>query len=282
MKSKLIILLVFILALPFTGLAQMAINQTGNNPDTSAMLEITHAKKGILIPRINLTSLTDATTIPLPATSLLVYNTNAALAPGVGFYFNSGTTGSPVWMKLVTLTNTGNIVNTGTLTNNGVVSSVVNGETVKLERSPMGEVSMTSNATATTITTQNTYTKVAGTTTFPADNYQFSDGGTSNRLTYTGPNMKMFHIAATLSFSASTTNSIVKAVIFKNNTPLSNGTVTLKLGNSGDIVSTAIHVAITLSTNDYLELRIMNTSGTGTITVVDMNMFALGMSMGMD
>lgn len=79
----------------------IAVNSTGNNPDGSAMLDVSSTNKGLLIPRISLSSLTDAVTIATPAHSLLVYNTNAALSGGVGFYYNSGTTGSPTWSKLL-------------------------------------------------------------------------------------------------------------------------------------------------------------------------------------
>lgn len=84
----------------------LGINTTGAVPDASAMLDVVSASKGLLIPRVSLTSLSDGTTISNPATSLLVFNTNAALADGTGFYFNSGTAGSPAWTKLVT-SNTG-------------------------------------------------------------------------------------------------------------------------------------------------------------------------------
>ena len=69
-------------------------------PDPSAMLDVNAANKGLLIPRVALVSLSDAVTIPSPATSLLVYNTNAALPGGVGFYYNSGK-GSAIWVKLL-------------------------------------------------------------------------------------------------------------------------------------------------------------------------------------
>lgn len=82
----------------------VAINTTGNAPDVSAMLDIVSSTKGLLLPRVSLTSTTDATTIATPATSLLVYNTNAGLtgdnADGVGYYYNAGTSGSPSWTKL--------------------------------------------------------------------------------------------------------------------------------------------------------------------------------------
>lgn len=83
----------------------IAINTSGNAPDVSAMLDIVNTAKGLLLPRVSLVSTTDASTIATPATSLLVYNTNASItgadANGVGFYYNSGTSASPVWKKLV-------------------------------------------------------------------------------------------------------------------------------------------------------------------------------------
>lgn len=83
----------------------VAINTTGNAPDISAMLDIVNSSKGVLLPRVSLVSTTDASTIATPATSLLVYNTNASItgddADGVGFYYNSGTTVAPVWTRLV-------------------------------------------------------------------------------------------------------------------------------------------------------------------------------------
>ncbi len=69
-------------------------------PDASARLDITAPNKGLLIPRVALTSLTDAVTITAPANSLLVYNTNVAVPGGAGFYYNSGN-GSAIWVKLL-------------------------------------------------------------------------------------------------------------------------------------------------------------------------------------
>ncbi|HMT73171.1 MAG TPA: hypothetical protein PKA77_03830 [Chitinophagaceae bacterium] len=83
----------------------VAINTDGSTPDESAMLDIVNSAKGLLIPRVSLTSTTDATTITTPATSLLIYNTNAfisgAYAAGAGYYYNAGTTVVPSWRRLV-------------------------------------------------------------------------------------------------------------------------------------------------------------------------------------
>ena len=75
----------------------VGINGTGAVPNISAMLDVTATNKGILIPRVALVSNTDAVTIPIPATGLMVFNTTAGLACGTGYYYNSGTPASPVW-----------------------------------------------------------------------------------------------------------------------------------------------------------------------------------------
>jgi hypothetical protein len=92
----------------FTGIAllltvaasaqNVAVNATGATADPSAILDVNATNAGLLVPRINLASLTDAATIANPTTSLLVYNTNAAL--GTGYYYNSGTPAAPVWTSL--------------------------------------------------------------------------------------------------------------------------------------------------------------------------------------
>lgn len=81
----------------------VGINSTGAIPNISAGLDIDYTNKGLLIPRVALTSTTDAVTVPTPTTSLLVYNTNAAMTNGsIGYYYNSGTTTVPAWLKLIT------------------------------------------------------------------------------------------------------------------------------------------------------------------------------------
>ena len=56
--------------------AQTAINNTGNNPDASAMLDVSASAQGILLPR--LTSV-QRNAIPSPAAGLLIYNTTTHL-----------------------------------------------------------------------------------------------------------------------------------------------------------------------------------------------------------
>ncbi len=63
------------------------------NPHPSAGLDIDYTNKGFLLPRVSLQSNTDIVTVPNPATSLLVYNTNPTMVngTGVGFYYWDGT-----------------------------------------------------------------------------------------------------------------------------------------------------------------------------------------------
>jgi hypothetical protein len=73
-------------------------------PNASSLLEMNSVNKGLLIPRVALTGSTDGTTIALPETSLLVYNTatNGAAPVNVspGYYYNAGTPTVPNWIRL--------------------------------------------------------------------------------------------------------------------------------------------------------------------------------------
>ena len=76
----------------------VGINTTGAVPDASAALDIDYANKGLLIPRVALTSTTDVITIPAPTTSLLVYNNNAAMTGGaLGYWYWDGT----AWVQAI-------------------------------------------------------------------------------------------------------------------------------------------------------------------------------------
>lgn len=78
----------------------VSISPTGNAPDNSAALDIRdYTNKGLLIPRIALTSNTDVTTIPSPALSLLVYNTGTGGLTPAGYYYWDGSK----WVRLVTM-----------------------------------------------------------------------------------------------------------------------------------------------------------------------------------
>ena len=70
--------------LPSTQAQNVGISATGVAPDASAMLDINSDSSGILIPRVSLTDTADQATITSPATSIIVYNANAAMTGGNG------------------------------------------------------------------------------------------------------------------------------------------------------------------------------------------------------
>jgi hypothetical protein len=78
--KRLFILMIFLL--PLTINAQqpgVAINNTGNPPDPSAMLDVSASKMGVLIPRI---SILDLPAFPAPGLLVYVYD----LDPGFWYY----------------------------------------------------------------------------------------------------------------------------------------------------------------------------------------------------
>lgn len=76
----------------------VGINSSGNAPHASAGLDVNFTDKGLLIPNIALTSSSDITTIPSPATSLLVYNTANVSDVTEGYYYFNGS----AWVRLAT------------------------------------------------------------------------------------------------------------------------------------------------------------------------------------
>ncbi|MEZ4874605.1 MAG: hypothetical protein R2793_03920 [Flavobacteriaceae bacterium] len=94
-------LLFAILILPiFFGYSQVGIGTT--TPDPSSSLEVSATDKGILIPQVALSDVTNTMLdgVNTAATGLLIYNTNAATTggSGVGYYYFNGTQ----WERLST------------------------------------------------------------------------------------------------------------------------------------------------------------------------------------
>lgn len=94
--------LLLILAFSISTYSQnVGINTSGSPADNSSMLDVNASDKGILIPRVALSNVVNASTpINAPAIGLLVFNTNASVAGGYGegFYYWSGS----AWTKIAT------------------------------------------------------------------------------------------------------------------------------------------------------------------------------------
>jgi microcystin-dependent protein len=87
---KTLIILTSLMLLAAVNHAQVAINNNGNNPAASAMLDVTSTTRGILVPRM---TSTQRSAIASPATGLMVYQTNA---PN-GYYYYNGT----IWKQAI-------------------------------------------------------------------------------------------------------------------------------------------------------------------------------------
>ena len=106
-------LTIAMVTLGVTSFAQtVGVNTDGNPADPSALLDVRSTDKGMLIPRMDMTA-RDA--IASPATGLLIYQTDNT----AGFYYNSGTPGSPVWTMISSSANTTGTQN-GVLVGQGV------------------------------------------------------------------------------------------------------------------------------------------------------------------
>jgi hypothetical protein len=81
--------------------AQTGIGTT--TPNASAKLDVYSTNKGFLPPRVTLTSVSDATTIPSPAEGLLVYNLGS-VGLQAGYYYWNGAN----WATIATATSAGN------------------------------------------------------------------------------------------------------------------------------------------------------------------------------
>ncbi len=88
------ILTTFVLAVTFTcnnSYSQsLSVNTDGTAADSSAILDVKSATKGVLIPRV---TIAQKNAIVLPAVGLLVYQTDS----DTGFYYYNGT----VWLLLL-------------------------------------------------------------------------------------------------------------------------------------------------------------------------------------
>jgi hypothetical protein len=94
MKRGIVIIALFLVFL--SGNAQTGIGTT--TPDASAKLDVSATNKGLLPPRVTLTSGSDTTTISSPATGLLIYNTGNNVALQAGYYYWNGSS----WATIAT------------------------------------------------------------------------------------------------------------------------------------------------------------------------------------
>lgn len=139
-----------------------------------------------------------------------------------------------------------------------------------------GEMYLT--ATALTALTATTPAKAAGTTQLSTGitNVDF-DHPASNRLRYTGAVTKSAHIACSFSVTSSGNGKLYEFTVAKNGTPIPGSEVQRKIGTGADVGTGAIHTAVDLAQNDYLELWVENLTDGTDATIETLNLFAMMM-----
>ncbi|MBX7047148.1 MAG: hypothetical protein K1X86_15065 [Ignavibacteria bacterium] len=136
MKTSFLFLLFFIFAFSNVNFGQgVGVNSSSAAADTSAMLDVSSTTKGMLVPRM---TSTQRTAISLPATGLIVYQTDGT----AGFYYNSGTPAAPSWVILLNGT-TSNVTTQGNTFNgtNQLVKTDGSGKLPAIDGSQLTNIS---------------------------------------------------------------------------------------------------------------------------------------------
>lgn len=111
----------------FLGLSARAQVKVGNNPtikDSNAIFEMESTKKGMLLPRLALTSTTAFTPLTVHVRGMVVYNTANTGDVTEGFYYNDG-------LKWVRIAGSPSSTGSGNLTNgNGIIVTGGTGATL--------------------------------------------------------------------------------------------------------------------------------------------------------
>ena len=149
MKKLIYSLLVFSLGWSAANAQSVGINSDGSSPNSSAMLDVSSTTKGLLAPRM---TAAQKTAIASPATGLLVYQTDGT----AGYYYNSGTPASPVWI----------CIGAGTIpvANGGTNATTASAALTNLGAAPLASPTFTGTPSLPTGTTGVTQT--AGNSTF--------------------------------------------------------------------------------------------------------------------
>lgn len=127
---------------------------------------------------------------------------------------------------------------------------------------------MNGNVTTTTIGATNTPTKVLGTTTSASITQKFTN--TNNRAAYVGSLTRQFIITATLSLESGNNNQI-GCYIAKNGSVSLDSEVYGTTSGTGRAENITIQTLVELSTNDYIEIYVENSTAISNILVTDLN-----------
>jgi hypothetical protein len=133
-----------------------------------------------------------------------------------------------------------------------------------------GQLYMQNNATATVVSVQNTWYKLAGTTTASSDNQKFSHS--NNRLTCQAAVSRRYLIMATVSFSSGNNNVVNFGFFDSRINGIRPQSITSSTANaSGRAESVTFMCVLEMVQGDYLEVHTLNETGANNITGTELN-----------
>lgn len=253
MKRQLFILLILLyVASPL--FSQVAINNTGADPDGSAILDLSSNDKGLLLPRMVINDVdSDMSPVESPAQGLLIYNTGSAQVEE-GIYSWSG----DKWVK---------IINSNSSLNVNQVSSVY-------ESAEMYEVNEINNSTFISLPVSDNYygwtTATEGTTFGSMTTDVNNADGSRIIIGETG----LYQIVISASIAGSNNNIITGSVF---HTPDGGSPVITRvrfisrIQNATDVVSGSAQGVLLLNENDAIDLRFSSASWGENVEIFIMN-----------
>lgn len=134
-----------------------------------------------------------------------------------------------------------------------------------------GEVcnySMLNNAVATVINSIGVAVKIAGTTTANPLNQKFSHS--NNRATYVGSLTRIFQVTTTITLSSGN-NQILGVYVTKNDNVVPASEIYTTTDGNGKTQALTVQAILELSTNDYVEIWVENSSSITNVVVSYMN-----------
>ena len=131
--------------------AQTGIGTT--TPNASAKLDVYSDNKGFLPPRITLTSVSDASTIPTPAVGLLVYNTGNNINLAAGYYYWNGSN----WATIATASSPNQTVDYVSTSLSSNIYAVGNNTDIKFQQLNGGTIPYNTLTGVYTLSANKTY-----------------------------------------------------------------------------------------------------------------------------
>ncbi len=129
-------------------------------------------------------------------------------------------------------------------------------------------------AADTVIGLAGTYVKALGTTI--AGDLHDMTMSQDNRLTFTGPASRHFHVMASVSMTASGSNKIIGMKLAKNGVVLDQSVVRRAVTTGSDIGAAMIQADMSLDTGDYVEIWVTNETTATNVKLDEFHLHASG------